>query len=736
MNDVTVANCDQEPIHIPGAIQPHGALLALDRHELRVRHDSENAASLLGMAPEFLSSSRLEDILDASSARIIREHRQDQSFARLNPIPAAIRGRTFDAIVHRSGELLILELEPIDLVGQRDARDYGADTHRALIKLQGTGSLDELLGSAAEAVRSITGYDRVMIYRFLEDGHGKVVAEDRLDSLEPFLGLHYPASDIPAQARRMYALNWLRIIADVDYRPAPLVPAPGAERDPPVDLTHSTLRSVSPIHIEYLRNMGVAASMSVSLVHDGALWGLIACHHYEGPRFVPYATRMTCELLGRMLSTLILGWERKDEAERQRLIGERRVRLLERLNRADYLAAGLVEDREDLLAVVGASGAAILEDGRFTGVGACPPELAVRAFAGWMASGRHELLSSFRVATDLAGAPALGPDAVGVLAVGLPHTAENALMWFRPAVEQTVSWAGNPEKVYSHGPNGPRLTPRGSFELWKETVRDQSLRWSHLEIEAARALRAGMSDAAVRKAHETERARDMMLGMVSHDLRNPLGAISLAAQVLKIGALESTSVTRESARIAASSDRMHRMIEQLLDFTRVRAGSLELSPVRFDLVLLCRQLIEEIEGAHPGTRVIADLPAQCPFVGDPDRIAQVLSNLLGNARHHGDPAQPIELSLRCAADEVELVIRNQGEPIAADRLAAIFEPFKRMSRDAPRRKQAGLGLGLFIVRRLVELHRGRVELTSSREGGTVCAVHLPRADAPAQDRAP
>jgi phosphoserine phosphatase RsbU/P len=250
----------------------------------------------------------------------------------------------------------------------------------------------------------------------------------------------------------------------------------------------------------------------------------------------------------------------------------------------------------------------------------------------------------------------------------------------------------------------------------------------------ARALRAGLTEAAVRKAQETERARDMMLGMLSHDLRNPLGTIVLAAEVLKIGDPEPTRVTRASARIAASSDRMRRMIEQLLDFTRARAGTLELSPVAFDLVTLCRELIEEIKGAHPGTRVEAELPASCALVGDPDRIAQVVSNLLGNARHHGDPTRAIRLSLRCSEDQVALVVHNHGQPIPPERLSTIFDPFKRGLVDLRvRKKDAGLGLGLFIVRRLVELHGGQVEITSSAEEGTACTVRLPR---PAQGEAP
>jgi two-component system, chemotaxis family, sensor kinase Cph1 len=308
----------------------------------------------------------------------------------------------------------------------------------------------------------------------------------------------------------------------------------------------------------------------------------------------------------------------------------------------------------------------------------------------------------------------------------LRGTSENALLWFRPAVEKMVSWAGNPEKTYAEGPNGPRLTPRGSFKLWQETVKNQSERWSPSEVEAARDLRSALTDVTVRKATQAERARDMLLGMVSHDLRNPLGAISLAAQLLQVGGAEPSQVTRASARIAASSDRMRRMIEQLLDFTRVRAGSLQVNLQEIDLVVLCRQLVEEVEGAHPGSRVQSQLPEACAFRCDPDRMAQVLSNLLGNARHHGDPTRPTELTLRCDPAQVEVVVRNYGAPIPEERLATIFEPFKRTAGERGANKHAGLGLGLFIVKRLVELHGGSVRITSSAEQGTACAVLLPR----------
>jgi chemotaxis family two-component system sensor kinase Cph1 len=644
-NNVNIDNCDKEPIHIPGAIQPHGVLLALQGAELRVVRASDNTLERLGIEPARVFGLTVEQILDPAAAQLIRNNAAVRSWKRFNPISAEVGGRKFDAIVHRSGDFVVVELEPIDLVAQGTYRDYGADTHQAMIRLQGAESLAELMHSAAEVVRWVTGYDRVMIYRFSEEGHGQVVAEDRVQSLEPFLGLHYPASDIPAQARHLYVLNWLRIIADVEYRRAELLSTPDSKSTEPLDLTYSALRSVSPIHIEYLRNMGVRASMSVSLVHDDKLWGLIACHYYS-PKFIPYSVRMTFELLGHMLSTLILSWLRKDEAEIREAIGERRVRLLERLHRADYIAAGLTDVPEDLLKLVGASGAAILEEGRFTPAGACPDEDAVRAFAAWMAREKHDFLATSRIIGDFPMAPPLGAHAAGVLALGLHETASNAVLWFRPEVVQTVSWAGNPEKTYDEGPNGPRLNPRGSFKLWRETVQNQSERWSSSEIDAARELRAGLVDVAIRKAREAEQSRDMLLGMVSHDLRNPLGAISLTAGMLKASGTESAKMTHAFARIAASSDRMKRMIEQLLDYTRARSGSLSMDAQDFDLVILCHQLMEEIEAAHPGSRVELDLPDACAFYGDPGRIAQIISNLLGNARHHGDPAKRLAEGVR------------------------------------------------------------------------------------------
>ncbi len=726
---LTLDNCDAEPIHIPGAIQPHGALLVLESPGLVVRSVSDNTAAVLGVPPAQILGASIDGLLDAEAVRVLRANENGRSWKRVNPLPVEVKGRRFDAVVHRVGAELVVELEPLDLVGQGDFRHYAADTHQSLLQLHACETIADLLEVAADQVRRVTGYDRVMVYRFDADDHGEVVAEAKLPRLEAFLGLHYPASDIPAQARRLYLLNWLRIIGDVDYVPAKLLAAPGppglAER-PPLDMSFSVLRSVSPIHLEYLRNMGVGASMSVSLVIGGKLWGLIACHHYS-PMYVPYAVRMTCELLGQSFSTL-LATKLSAEAQVQKLaFASRRVELLAALSSEPYFISALRGSARSFLDFVGAAGAALLERQRYDATGAGASERLTRAIAAKMVETKTDVFVTDGAALDHPDLAAADPQAAGVLAIGFPADEGNVLVWLRPEQQRTVSWAGEPGKVYSEGPNGPRLSPRGSFALWLETVRGRSVAWTPAQVEAARELRVGLIDVAARQAMEAVRDRDMVLGMVSHDLRSPLGAISMSASLLE----QPESATPEqltylSSRIASSSDRMRGMVEHLLDFTRSRTGNFELQLVELDLVPLCQQLVSETELGHPGVRITTSLPGSCRLRCDPGRLSQAISNLLGNARHHGDVTRPISLRVREEGAAVHMEVHNFGA-IAPEVLPFIFEPFRRASGGtAVTRHKAGLGLGLYIVRAVVEAHGGEISVVSSVTEGTRFSITLPK----------
>jgi chemotaxis family two-component system sensor kinase Cph1 len=306
-----LTNCDREPIHQPGSIQPHGALLVCNADDLVITHASENLERLCGVAASAAIGQPIGFLFPSSQASgrelTLRQEVRDERPVYMFSVRIRSVSRPFDAIAHRSGNAIFLELEPGDSERGATAPELYRLVQRAVSRFQLANSTLDICQTCVRHIRRITGFDRVMAYRFDEEWNGQVVAEEKRDDLEPFLGLHYPASDIPQQARELYKKNWLRFIADRDYVPAKLIPEVHALSPQPLDMSFSVLRSVSPIHLEYLRNMGVGASMSVSLMRDGKLWGLIACHHYS-PRYVPYDVRTACELLGQWLS---LSWPRQ-----------------------------------------------------------------------------------------------------------------------------------------------------------------------------------------------------------------------------------------------------------------------------------------------------------------------------------------------------------------------------------------------------------------------------------------
>lgn len=488
-----VEGCAQEPIRVPGAVQPHGVLLALTEPDLSVVVTSANAPDLFdrpGSAAQLVGV-RLDDVLDAPDLTALRTGLAGE-LAELNPLRVHLRRATgdpvpVDVVVHRTGGLLVTEWEP--LVGAEQA---GAAWHRrlplVLQRLAATSTVEQLAQALARDVRSLTAFDRVMIYRFDPEWNGEVIAEDRREDLEPFLGLHYPASDIPAQARALYETNWLRLIPDATYQPVPLLPAANDGRS--LDLSGAMLRSVSPVHLQYLANMGVVASMSVSLIDGGRLWGLIACHHYRGPHRPSYTDRLAAEFLGRTAS-LLLG-SKVDSADQEQVlqVSRRQAELVAALGRQPRaLSAGLTGSDLNVLDLLPAGGAALRIDGRLTCLGSTPaPERIPSLVAGLLALAPDSsgVAGTDRLSSVAAGAADVVDTASGLLAAGVGSGRGDFLAWFRPELLRTVSWGGNPyeAKVLEQG-DGLRLTPRRSFEQWTETVRGASAPWLQHEVEAA-----------------------------------------------------------------------------------------------------------------------------------------------------------------------------------------------------------------------------------------------------------
>jgi hypothetical protein len=495
-DDIDWDLCAREPIQVPGSIQPHGVLLALD-DELRISRASANAAGLLGRSVEELLGTPLGEVLETVPVADLAE----PDLTLVNPMSLRLRsGAPVEGVASRSGGLVLLELEPVG------RGDEGFDTSylriRALLqRLQRSATLEELVAVTAEEVRALTGFDRVMVYRFDPEWNGEVVAEACADDVVPFLGLWYPAHDIPAQARALYAATWLRLIAAVDYEPSPILPSATGADGAPLDLGSSVLRSVSPIHLEYLRNMGVDASMSISLKHGDRLWGLVACHHESGAHRPPYRVRAVAELVGQLVSTLLPGIEEAGSLERSLEVRSGRGAI------ADALAARGTEALEDLgeevLELTGATGAVVRTRGRQLVLGDVPPLEVVPAIVAAAADGPVESLAAVDPALD-----AHKDVASGALVTRVAGSPDQYVVWFRPELLRDVTWGGDPRSQVVHV--GARISPRRSFEAWTETVRRRARRWDQVEVDAAEWLGRHLTDVLLREAQAQGQLADTL----------------------------------------------------------------------------------------------------------------------------------------------------------------------------------------------------------------------------------
>jgi chemotaxis family two-component system sensor kinase Cph1 len=494
-----LALCAAEPIHVPGSIQPHGVLLAAHGESLTIAEVSVNCASLLGRQPAELLGLPLHTVLPLPDRTELSGDLYD-----VNPWAAVVAAGPVDVVFHRVGDLLVAELEP--------AADGGAPWHltvrAAVQRLQDATCAEALMSVLVAEIARVTGLDRVMAYRFDGEWNGEVLAEQRRPDLEPFLGLRYPASDIPPQARALYVRNWLRLIPDVGYTPVPLLRAESGAPEPPLDLSLSVLRSVSPVHLEYLANMGVAASMSVSLVVEGSLWGLVACHHYAGPYRPSLRERAATEFLARTASVLlstVISRQFYDAALRSADIARDLSRSLAKPGRS--VAEALILDETTVLDLVPAGGAAIRIGTGIRLIGDTPSAAEVATALDTIWPGEERAT----VATEALSRqhPSLSDRcdvASGLLAVAVPGVTMGAIAWFRPEVLREVTWGGDPTTTkIEHVREGARLTPRQSFAAWSETVRETSSPWQRHDVAAAEHLARLIADTLLARREQDDR---------------------------------------------------------------------------------------------------------------------------------------------------------------------------------------------------------------------------------------
>lgn len=485
-----LSNCEREQIHLAGSIQPHGALLALREGDRLIAQESANAAAFLGMSgalrglhPSKLGGdlwARIEPYLDRQASAIPIALR----------CAAGARGEALNALIHRapSGEF-VLEFERAGPIV-----DYTAAIQQSVDAILSSPSLRELCDVCAAMFRELTGYDRVMVYRFDEEGHGEVFAETKRHELEAFLGNRYPASDIPQIARRLYELNRVRLLVDVDYTPAPIEPRRSPATGQELDMSLCFLRSASPIHVQYLKNMGVAGTLVVSLMVGGKLWGLISCHHYA-PRFMHFEMRAVCELLAEVMGTRIAALESFAQGQAELAVRRLEQRMIQSVCREGDWRGALFDGTRSLLLPLNATGAALLFEGKVRTTGEAPGTEQIRELGKWLAPRiRAGVFATSALASE---APIFAPltgVASGVLAAPISVEPDEMLIWFRKERIRTVTWGGNPFKPPSDSDDPTELSPRRSFAQWHQVVEGTSDPWSAADRAAARLIGESVTD--------------------------------------------------------------------------------------------------------------------------------------------------------------------------------------------------------------------------------------------------
>lgn len=738
--DINLNQLKQPPIHLLTQVQPHGVLLVLQEPELTVLQVSRNTSTALGIAPEAILGKTLDDILDSFQVDRVRMGLSRENLDLINPTKVWVRRKgddyqVFDAVFHRSADgFLVLELEPALTQETIPFLSFYHLARASINQLETTSNLQDFCQIIVREVCKVTGFDRVMLYKFDEDGHGEVVAEEKLEEMEPYLGLHYPESDIPQPARKMFLSNWIRVIPHAHAEPVELYPSDNPITNQPVDLTLSILRSAYPCHLEYLHNMGVGASLTISLMKDEKLWGLIACHH-RTPKHVPYELRKACEFLGRVIFAEIFSREEEADYNYRMKLAHVQSALIEYMSQADNFIDGLIQHEPNLLDLAKAKGAAICFNGQWTTLGRTPPEEELNYLVQWLAKTvDEEVFYTDSLPLIYSDAERFKEVASGMLAI--PISKRSYVLWFRPEVIQTVNWGGDPNHAYElkQSNSDLRLCPRKSFDLWKETVRLKSLPWKPVEVKATLELRKAIVNIVLRQAEELALlAQDLERSnaelkkfayVASHDLQEPLNQVANFVQLLEMRYNDELDEDgKEFIGFAVDGvSLMQTLIDDVLVYSKVDLKGIEWELTEVETAL--NQALANLRGRIAETGAEISYNSMPTIVADSTQLMQLFQNLLGNAIkfRKKDEAPRIHVGVQRQEDSWLFSVQDNGigiDPQFADRIFVIFQ--RLHTRD----EYPGSGMGLAICKKIVECHRGQIWVESELGKGATFFFTIP-----------
>lgn len=715
--------CDLEPVQFIGSIQSFGFLLEVDEAELKVQRASQNSMDALGREMSQILNFSLSDLFGES---LVQALRSDQ---------LSILLEKWHVAVQRKDHQIILEFEPFNPEDSATFNNFSS--FDSLVRsLKAVDSTSEICKLIVEHIQKFSHFDRVMIYRFHDDLHGEVVAEATRTNVDSFLGLHYPASDIPAPARALFQKNPLRMIPDVGYVASPIISA-NPKQIESLDLTMCTLRGVSPVHIEYLKNMKVGASLTLSILVEDKLWGLIACHHL-GPKFVTVADRKFLEFAGGFTSSLIATHERLGVAHEKVRSTTLRADLFRQITQNDDLNEALVNPSLNLTHLIDSKGvaAAIQVESQWLTVGNVPSPDQLEGLVSWLAQhrGADKTFCSNSLSTVYPPALKFKDCGSGLLAISIPKSPKSYILCFRPEWIHSVRWGGNPDKPIDSDAGDHRLHPRKSFEAWTRSIEGQSEPWKSWEIDAALELRDAILAVELHrqfvKAQKLEagiKAREEVMSILAHDLKNPIASIRLSLDLIpRMAAANSIEKIAEMlATIRRSSDLMSHMITDILDVTRIELGSLFLVKDRVDAREVLNETIEALQliAAEKKINIAKVIPKEeCIVSCDRGRLFQVVANLLSNAIKFTPIGGNVTVGLERGSDgQFKFRIADTGPGIPKKSLAYVFDRFWQ----AKENRSFGSGLGLSIAHGIVVKSGGNIWVESEEGRGSTFYFTLP-----------
>lgn len=731
-------NCENEPIHFIRFVQSHAFLLVIDKTSLQILQATDNSQDFIGFSKDDLLKKNLQEVLPQSILQLLLDGCEKGNFDELNPISLPFQNakeESLHMIIHEKNDQLILEIEPSH--DYPSSANYFIKLENILQELQNTTNVSEMLNRLTEAVRSLTSYDRVMVYKFDEQWNGQVVAEAKSSEVEPYLHLRYPASDIPAQARALFLRNRIRIISDVHSTPAIIYPGLNPKTQQPLDLSDSVARGTSPIHIEYLINMGVQSTMSIAIVVNDQLWGLIACHHYR-PLFIDFRIRKMIRFLGQIVSGRLMLQQSKDY-QNDRLQSEKvRSSLMELMSANWDVKAVLREDTPNLLDLIQAEGVVLSLNGKLHSLGKVPAQAEINALIDRLSERQQiattavECVSEHQSFSDLALS-----ETTGFLSVGISTAPYECIIWYRPELETEVFWGGNPKKAVVKTKQGIRLSPRKSFEKWKQVVRGRCKPWKKYESELAQTLVGDIRKVVIQKFNELRKLNsDLKLAFdeleafsytVSHDLRAPLRGIEGFVEILQEDYHENLDDYGQQVinTIVDSVGKMNSFIDDILSISRVRKSAMIINTLSIaNIVTDIWKKRSSIEEKDRDIQLVLHEPLP-ELVGDHVMISQLFDNLISNAIKYSNESNPAIIEIGGKEEEslITFYVKDNGIGFEEKYADQIFDLFNRL---VPEEDYAGTGVGLAIVKKVVQRHHGTIEVKSEIGKGSTFFISLPR----------